>query len=85
VGPRAVLDTVVKRKIPSLRQESNPRRILRMNVFFFEMNRTGEGGYVRPELCTYRALHMTDTDQKQSPQHYWIHSSLNLIKISSVV
>jgi hypothetical protein len=25
VGPRVVLDTVVKRKIPSLRQESNPR------------------------------------------------------------
>jgi hypothetical protein len=25
VGPRAVLDTVVKRKIPSPRQESNPR------------------------------------------------------------
>jgi hypothetical protein len=25
VGPRAVLDTVVKRKIPSLRRESNPR------------------------------------------------------------
>jgi hypothetical protein len=25
VGPRAVLDTVVKRKIPSPRRESNPR------------------------------------------------------------
>jgi hypothetical protein len=25
VGPRAVLDTVVKRKIPSARRESNPR------------------------------------------------------------
>jgi hypothetical protein len=25
VGPRAVLDTVVKRKIPSSRRESNPR------------------------------------------------------------
>jgi hypothetical protein len=25
VGPRAVLDAVVKRKIPSPRQESNPR------------------------------------------------------------
>jgi hypothetical protein len=25
VGPRAVLDAVVKRKIPSLRRESNPR------------------------------------------------------------
>jgi hypothetical protein len=25
VGPRAVLDTVVKKKIPSSRQESNPR------------------------------------------------------------
>jgi hypothetical protein len=25
VGTRAVLDAVVKRKIPSLRQESNPR------------------------------------------------------------
>jgi hypothetical protein len=25
MGPRAVLDTVVKRKIPSPRQESNPR------------------------------------------------------------
>jgi hypothetical protein len=25
VGPRAVLDAVVKRKIPSHRQESNPR------------------------------------------------------------
>jgi hypothetical protein len=25
VGPRAVLDTVVKRKIPNPRQESNPR------------------------------------------------------------
>jgi hypothetical protein len=25
VGPRAVLDPVVKRKIPSLRRESNPR------------------------------------------------------------
>jgi hypothetical protein len=25
VGPRAVLDAVVKRKIPSSRQESNPR------------------------------------------------------------
>jgi hypothetical protein len=25
VGPRAVLDTVVKRKIPSLHRESNPR------------------------------------------------------------
>jgi hypothetical protein len=25
VGPRAILDVVVKRKIPSLSQESNPR------------------------------------------------------------
>jgi hypothetical protein len=25
VGPRAVLDTVVKRKLPSPRRESNPR------------------------------------------------------------
>jgi hypothetical protein len=25
MGPRAVLDVVVKRKIPSLRRESNPR------------------------------------------------------------
>jgi hypothetical protein len=25
VGPRAILDAVVKRKIPSLRRESNPR------------------------------------------------------------
>jgi hypothetical protein len=25
LGPRAVLDPVVKRKIPSLRRESNPR------------------------------------------------------------
>jgi hypothetical protein len=25
VGPRAVLDAVVKRKIPNLRRESNPR------------------------------------------------------------
>jgi hypothetical protein len=25
MGPRAVLDAVVKRKIPSLRRESNPR------------------------------------------------------------
>jgi hypothetical protein len=25
VGPRAVLDTIVKRIIPSLRRESNPR------------------------------------------------------------
>jgi hypothetical protein len=28
VGPRAVLDTVVKRKIPSPRRESNPRTSL---------------------------------------------------------
>jgi hypothetical protein len=27
VGPRAVLDAVVKRKIPSLHQESNPRTL----------------------------------------------------------
>jgi hypothetical protein len=25
VGPRAILDTMVKRKIPSLRRESNPK------------------------------------------------------------
>jgi hypothetical protein len=28
VGPRAVLDAVVKRKIPSPRRESNPRTLL---------------------------------------------------------
>jgi hypothetical protein len=28
VGPRAVLDTVVKRKIPSPRRESNPRTLI---------------------------------------------------------
>jgi hypothetical protein len=28
VGPRAVLDAVVKRKIPSPRQESNPRTLI---------------------------------------------------------
>jgi hypothetical protein len=28
VGPRAVLDAVVKRKIPSLRRESNPRTLI---------------------------------------------------------
>jgi hypothetical protein len=28
VGPRAVLDAVVKRKIPSFRRESNPRTLI---------------------------------------------------------
>jgi hypothetical protein len=28
VGPRAVLDAVVKRKIPGLRRESNPRTLI---------------------------------------------------------
>jgi hypothetical protein len=28
VGPRAILDTVVKRKIPSSHQESNPRTLI---------------------------------------------------------
>jgi hypothetical protein len=34
VGPRAVLDAVVKRKIPSLRRESNPRTPIAMKVGF---------------------------------------------------
>jgi hypothetical protein len=33
VDPRAVLDAVVKRKIPSLRRESNPRTpIAQLNI-----------------------------------------------------
>jgi hypothetical protein len=28
MGPRAILDVVVKRKIPSLCQESNPRTLI---------------------------------------------------------
>jgi hypothetical protein len=34
VGPTAVLDAVVKRKIPSPRRESNPGRVLIMNVLY---------------------------------------------------
>jgi hypothetical protein len=32
VGPRAVLDAVVKRKIPSTRRESNPRTKIKINL-----------------------------------------------------
>jgi hypothetical protein len=34
VGPKAVLDTVVKRKIPRPRQESNPRTGVFVTVIF---------------------------------------------------
>jgi hypothetical protein len=35
VGPRAVLDVVVKRKIPSLRRESNPRTPIIQPLHYF--------------------------------------------------
>jgi hypothetical protein len=41
VGPRAILDTVAKRKIPSPRQESNPRTTMRNeNSIWMEMLHT---------------------------------------------
>jgi hypothetical protein len=32
MGPRAVLDAVVKRKVPSLRWESNPRTLIAHSI-----------------------------------------------------
>jgi hypothetical protein len=38
VGPRAVLDAVVKRKIPSPRRESNPRATIVQPVAIMALN-----------------------------------------------
>jgi hypothetical protein len=35
VGPRAILDAVVKRKIPSTRRESNPRTPIVQPIAYF--------------------------------------------------
>jgi hypothetical protein len=40
VGPRAVLDPVVKRKIPSPRRESNPKTPIGYHVCFLFWNST---------------------------------------------
>jgi hypothetical protein len=58
VGPRAVLDAVVKRKIPNPRRESNPRTAARIPALY----RLSYHGYkywshgVRNKTSSYRAL-----------------------------
>jgi hypothetical protein len=41
VGPRAVLDALVKRKIPSLRRQSNPRTPIVQTVRKVQENQKG--------------------------------------------
>jgi hypothetical protein len=53
VGPRAVLDTVVKRKIPRPRRESNPRTSIIQPVV---VKNTDASGKQKFRLVVYRKL-----------------------------
>jgi hypothetical protein len=54
VGPRAVLDAVVKRKIPSPRQDSNPRTaksVCQFNFIILVFRFVSEFDFVRFIVC----------------------------------
>jgi hypothetical protein len=56
MGPRAVLDAAMKRKIPSPRRESNPRTRVRHKALMGEMRNTCNiliGKLKKGPLCTW--------------------------------
>jgi hypothetical protein len=58
VGPRAVLDTVVKRKISSPRRESNPRHFKVLTIIFNYFKTEIKVRKKAPHItCTYYMLH----------------------------
>jgi hypothetical protein len=62
VGPRAVLDVVVKRKIPSLRRESNPRTPIVQPLASMDMFQYRKSLYIETNMANVkRGAEIDDT------------------------
>jgi hypothetical protein len=81
VGPRAVLDAVVKRRIPSPRRESNPRTPIRNTGREFDAGVLWSGVPIRLEIVIDKVI----IEQVWSCKYLYYHTStIDDIEISKV-